>query len=358
MSSECSVEVWLENRDDYIPVDVRAPIEYESSAIPGAINIPLFTNREREVIGTLYKDKGSEAAKWLAMETVSPKIPQLMTKIKEAGESGRMPLIYCWRGGMRSRSVAQFALMSGLHVERLVGGYRAFRKKAIEMIPQLLPPKAVILHGMTGTGKTRILDRLKDKGYPVTDLEGIANHKGSLFGAVDGRIPHSQKTFDALLFDNLFSLKGATYTIMEGESKRIGRSVQPEELLALRDSAVHIYVSSSMDIRIKRIYEEYVLPNLDNEVFINNVDDAVRHIIKRVNSTELIDELQSAVGNRNYLRLIELLIKHYYDPRYFHKESPYLSESYQICSDHLENAVAEVERILLTEGLVRDGIKQ
>lgn len=346
MSQDITVEEWLDEKEKFVTMDVRSPLEFYESAIPHSINIPIFSNEERAEIGTLYKQVGANAAKWRAMEVVSPKIPQLMERIKKIEASGKRPLIYCWRGGMRSGSVAQFATFSGLHVYRLKGGYRAYRKKTLEMIPDLLPNKAVILHGMTGTGKTVILQNLKNLGFPVLDLEGIANHKGSLFGAIDGRKPHNQKTFDALLFEELLMLQNSPYVILEGESKRIGHSVQPDSLLGLRDRALHIYVTASEEARIRRIYAEYVQPNENSHEFKENVQSALQFVGKRMKSAEWKQTIFDALEENNYLKLVELLIRDYYDPQYLYKEDIYISQSEKVISDNMEEATEQVIDIL------------
>ncbi|MGV3463772.1 MAG: tRNA 2-selenouridine(34) synthase MnmH [Heyndrickxia sp.] len=353
MSQDITVEEWLDEKNKYVTMDVRSPFEFYESAIPHSINIPIFTNEERAEIGTLYKQVGANAAKWRAMEVVAPKIPHLMEKIKEVEESGKKPLIYCWRGGMRSGSVAQFATFSGLHVYRLKGGYRAYRKKSLEIMSELLPNKAVILHGMTGTGKTLILQNLKKLGYPVLDLEKMANHKGSLFGAIDGRKPHNQKTFDGLLFEELFSLQNSPFIIMEGESKRIGHSVQPDSLLALRDNALHIYVTASTEARIERIYAEYVQPNENSQAFKENVHSALLYVVKRMKSTEWKQAIFEALEENNYGKLVELLMRDYYDPQYLYKEDMYIRQSEQVVSDNIEEATNQVIEILNRHHLFR-----
>ena len=161
---------------------------------------------------------------------------------------------------MRSKSVASFLDYSGIAVYRLEGGYRAYREYILERIPRLLPEKAVVLHGMTGTGKTDILKRLQDKGYPVLDLEKMANHRGSIFGMIGMGEGHNQKTFDALLFDRLKEIEGSPYFLMEAESKRIGRAAQPEELLEKKVNGVHFLITSSIPKRVERIFNEYVAP--------------------------------------------------------------------------------------------------
>ncbi len=350
MTHDITINDWVQHREKFTLVDVRSPIEFMESAIPTAVNIPIFNNKERAIVGTLYKQRGKAAAKWRAMEIVSPKIPSLMREIHSLGQNGTIPLIYCWRGGMRSKSIAQFATLAGLNVARLVGGYRAFRQKALQMIPQLLPPKVVVFHGMTGTGKTDILLSLKEKGYPVIDLEALANHRGSLFGAIDGRVPHNQKTFDGLLFLQLLALQHSPYIIIEGESKRIGHAVQPEELLHHQKTALHLFVSATLSQRKQRIYKEYVEPHLSDKNFHSRVTEAFRYVKKRLKPESVKYEIEQALYEKNYDKFIEKLMIYYYDPRYLYKEEKFMQKAPTINSNDIHSAVNEAESILNNKG--------
>lgn len=319
---DISVQELIRN-NQYIAVDVRAPIEHLEAPIPGSVNIPLFTDDERKEIGTLYKHSGEEAAKWRAMELVSPKLPRLLFEIKDLKASGLQPVIHCWRGGMRSKSVATFLEYAGIPAVRLEGGYKSYRDYILKEIPGLLPEKAVVLHGMTGTGKTEILKILERKDYPVVDLEKIANHRGSIFGMIGIGEGHNQKTFDALLFDRLNELNGSEYFIIEAESKRIGRAAQPEELLDKKVDGIHFLIKSTIPNRVKRIYDEYVQPYKGEEWFVTEVNEKISRLLKRIKNKEIVSLLQDTVVKQNYEKMIELLLVHYYDPRYEHALKEY-----------------------------------
>lgn len=339
MNYDRTVDEFLNHKEIYIPVDVRSPGEFQESHIPNAMNVPIFTDKERAEIGTIYKQEGQKAAKWRAMELVSPKLPRLLTDIKEIEESGKKPLLYCWRGGMRSQSIAHFAMMSGLHIQRLDGGFRAFREYVVENIPALIPEQAIVLYGLTGTGKTDILHALKQKGYPVLDLEGYANHKGSVFGAVSGQTPHNQKMFDALLYEDLQKIEGSKYFFMEGESKRIGRAVQPPELYEKKNNGIHIRVDSKLETRVERIYAQYVDKS---DAFHERVQDALSRIMKRIKQADIQKELLQSLEERNYKDMIRLLIVYYYDPRYDNKINETLNTVLQVESDSIEEATEEI----------------
>lgn len=247
---------------------------------------------------------------------------------------------------MRSRSVASFLEYAGIPSLRLEGGYRAYREYILERIPQLLPGKAIVLHGMTGTGKTDILQALQSKGYPVVDLEKMANHRGSIFGMIGMGEAHNQKTFDALLFERLNELKGSNYIIIEAESKRIGRAAQPEEMLEKKVNGIHYLVKSSIPKRVERIYNEYVQPFLGEVWFEEEVREKVSKLIKRVNH-DVSPSLAFAMEEKNYKGLIEILLVHYYDPRYNHALLEYNGPFKEIDSDDpnvIENIVKEIQK--------------
>ncbi|PLT35010.1 tRNA 2-selenouridine(34) synthase MnmH [Bacillus sp. V5-8f] len=342
---ELSIDEFIE-KNDAVAIDVRSPIEFAEGSIPNAKNIPLFTNREREEVGTIYKQQGPQAAKWRAMEIVSPKIPGLLTEIKRVKENGKEPVLYCWRGGSRSQSMATFAALSGLEVPRIVGGYRAYREKILEQIPEMLQKKAIVLHGMTGVGKTLILEELKGKGYPVLDLEKYANHRGSVFGSFGQGDPHNQKIFDALLFDELSQMSPSNYFIMEAESKRIGRATQPDALLTAKEEGIHISVHALMETRTKRIYEEYVFPYKEQPWFKERVWESIHKIEKKIRNKESLQSLYEAIETENYEKVINILFVDYYDPQYSHKENSYQGEFFYVNADSIASAVAEIEKII------------
>jgi tRNA 2-selenouridine synthase len=332
--------------EKYVPVDVRSPIEHEEAAIPGSVNIPLFTNEERQEIGILYKQSGDQAAKWRAMEIVSPKLPSLLHEIKNLEATGVKPVIHCWRGGSRSKAVASFLEFSGVPSIRLAGGYRAYREYILDKIPEVLPGKVVVLHGLTGTGKTDILKILQEKGFPVVDLEKMANHRGSLFGTIGIGDGHNQKTFDALLFERLHEINGSKFFIVEAESKRIGRAVQPDFMMDLKKTGTHFLIQCSLENRVDRIYGEYVELYKEEQWFQDEVIEKVKRIEKRLKSPDLVQSIEEATQNKNYKKVISILLEHYYDPRYNHTIKDYIGEFITINGDSSSTAAAEVERHL------------
>lgn len=315
-----------------IIIDIRSPIEFKDGAIPGAINIPLFSDEERQEVGTIYKHEGQAAAKWRAMELVAPKLPKLLQTIKSYHTNGEL-VIHCWRGGMRSKAVVTFLEFAGIYAWRLIGGYKAYRHYILEKTPGLLPKQAVVIHGMTGVGKTEVLKILKRRGYPVLDLEEMAGHRGSIFGTIGLDDGNNQKTFDALLFKGIQEIQGADYFLVEAESKRIGKAVQPEELMDIKFKGINIYLHSPLKQRVKQLVSEYVLPYEQEEWYHEKISLGVERVLKRIKDAEVRKKLNELVMERNYQELIPILLEFYYDPRYDHARQEYEKEFIDIFAD-------------------------
>jgi tRNA 2-selenouridine synthase len=326
-----------------VVIDIRAPIEYKEGAIPGAVNIPLFTDEERQEIGTIYKQIGQEQAKWRAMELVSPKIPVLLQSIKDAaGKTHEQPIIHCWRGGMRSKAVLTFLEFAGVRAKRLEGGYKAYRQFILKEIPKLIPGKAVVIHGLTGVGKTEILQILENRGFPVLDLEGMANHRGSIFGGVGLGYGHNQKQFDSLLFKKLREIKGATYFLMEAESKRIGKVTQLDELMVKKMNGINFHVHSSIEQRVRHIAKDYIDPYETESWYYEVINDALDKVFRRLKGEDNIRILEENLVNREYKKMIQVLLEKYYDPMYDYKRQEYAGDFYDIFAENPLDAANQI----------------
>jgi tRNA 2-selenouridine synthase len=323
-------------------IDIRSPIEFKDGAIPGAINVPLFTNVERQVIGTIYKQEGSAIAKWKAMEIVSPKIPELLQTIKKYVSDNTELIIHCWRGGMRSKAVVTFLEFAGIYSWRLVGGYKAYRHYILEQLPTMLPNKAIVLHGLTGVGKTEVLKILKKKGYPILDLEEMAGHRGSIFGTIGLGDGHNQKTFDSLLFKGLQEIQDADYFLVEAESKRIGKAVQTEQLMDKKMQGINVNLNTHIDQRVKHLVAEYVQPYKEEHWYFEKISDGIEKVLRRVKDQDIKKSLIQMLTDRNYPDMIRILLEHYYDPRYDHAKQEYEGEFFEISADHPVDAADKI----------------
>jgi tRNA 2-selenouridine synthase len=331
-----TIEEW--NEDNYYVIDVRSPKEYQEFHIPGAINYPLFTNTEREKVGTTYKQVGKEQAKQLGIEIVSPKLPGYYKKIKQAVENEAKPLlIYCARGGMRSKSLTSVLQMMGLPCYQLEGGIRAFRYKIIELIEtqngQTKP--FYVLEGHTGTMKTELLHELQQEGYPVLDLEGMAGHRGSIFGRV-GMTAKSQKQFELELYERLHQLQDSTYFIIESESRRIGPIVLPEWIMQGKQQGVRLHIHYDLEQRINHICRIYEPEKHKDELL-----KALNKLKNRL-PEQIQEEITTDFEHENYPKVVEHLLLHYYDPKYEHSAKQYCTKPVHIQMKSFENGLEQI----------------
>ncbi|MCR1898092.1 tRNA 2-selenouridine(34) synthase MnmH [Irregularibacter muris] len=322
-------------------IDVRSPSEYEESTIPGAINIPLFTNKEREELGTLYHtDK--ELAYEKGFKIGCSKLYDIYEQVKALIEfKEQKVIIFCWRGGMRSKSIATNLSITGLNVFQLKGGYKAYRRFILQNLDKFKDKFYYYnLHGHTGVGKTILLNALKEKGEPVLDLEELAKNRGSIFGSMGLGKPQSQKMFDSLLFNEL-SNNTKDYFFIESESKRIGNIMLPDFLVDSMNKGEHILIKSSIEKRIQNIKKEYLpLENKDNitSLILHN-----KFIIKKMGK-DWVNQLLQSLYNEDYDYFIKMLLVDYYDPLYSFSEEkyqPYISTIYMDDFQKVANLLRE-----------------
>ncbi|KIO70617.1 tRNA 2-selenouridine(34) synthase MnmH [Caldibacillus thermoamylovorans] len=323
-------------------IDVRSPVEFENFSIPTSINIPFFTNEERAEIGTIYTQISETAARDRGLEIISAKLPDFIKKFKAInGEK----TVFCWRGGMRSRTTATLLDLMNIHVHRLDGGIRAYRKWVIEQLENIqLPPIAYVLSGLTGTGKTKILQTLQKEGYPVIDLEGMANHKGSIFGHI-GQRPNNQKTFDALLVHRLRELQHAPFIMFESESSRVGKVTLPHFLLDLKGKSNFLMIELPIEERINEILEEYRPWDNQSECLA-----AFLKIKSRIH-TPVANQIEQDLKSENYKQAVRLLLEYYYDKRYKQIEPQYPdSEKIIIHVKNIDEAIQVVKHVIPRKG--------
>lgn len=292
----------------YVPVDVRSPSEYMEDTIAGAVNVPLFSDAERAHVGTVYKREGKAPAVRLGIEYVSKNLPQIYAQLESLMQRQKKLLIFCARGGMRSGAVSNFASSVGLPVTRLRDGYKGYRRHISERLPALIADHDFItLYGKTGSGKTHILHQLEAMGHSVLDLEGCANHRGSLLGAVGLGAQFSQKKFETNLYNSLLNAKDKI-VFTEGESKRIGNVYLPSQIYDKMCTGYKVLVEAELELRRKVISHDYISSDFNKEEAIEAINKLVRYIGK-----ERIKEYTSMITDGDYDHVIEELMIKYYD---------------------------------------------
>ena len=236
-------------------VDVRSPQEFAQGHIPGAHNLPLFSDEERAQVGTCYKQAERRAAVQLGLELVGPKLASLALSLSELID-GEAPLrLHCWRGGMRSGSVAWLAATLDLPVVLLEGGYKAYRRWVLATFEQPWP--LLVLGGRTGTGKTDLLLALQEQGAAVVDLEGLAHHRGSSFGGLGLPEQPSTEHYENRLAMALQALQGRRPIWLEAESAQVGRCRIPNGLWRQMGEAPAVEILRPLPERVEQLVAVY-----------------------------------------------------------------------------------------------------
>lgn len=269
-------------------LDVRSPGEFKHAHIPGAYSLPLFTDEERTLVGTAYKQQSRETAIKLGLDFFGPKMRRMVEEVEELtkNSSNRQVLVHCWRGGMRSAGVAWLLDLYGFKVCTLVGGYKKYRQRAVATFSMSFPFS--VLGGFTGSGKTYVLKEMKKAGATVVDLEQIAVHKGSAFGNIGMPNQPSQEMFENILSESLRTAMAdqPSQIWLEDESQRIGTVNIPTPLWNSMRQAPILFLNIPFEERLKHIVSEY--GNLDKERMANAID----RIRKRLGGLETKTALQ------------------------------------------------------------------
>lgn len=303
------VEITIENfliQSHHTPVvDVRSPSEFLKGHIPGAINIPLFTDEERAEIGTLYVLKGKDTAVLRGLELVGPKMKTLAEQAVKLS-STRELLVHCWRGGMRSKSMAWLFEQMGLRTFTLKGGYKSYRQLVVTSIQ--CQPNFMVIGGMTGSGKTEILKTLKKLNFQILDLEGLANHKGSAFGALGQPLQPTQEQFENNLYKTLAGFDKENPIWVEDESLSIGKNQLPLTLFQKLQKSPLFLIEMDKMSRIQRLVKEYGIFSMDQ------LGQSIKKIEKRLGYDQA-KIAQDALLKGN-LELVAEITLHYYDKAY------------------------------------------
>lgn len=331
-------EVWrfLLEEDIHI-IDVRAPIEFTAGRIPPSVNCPILNDEERALVGTTYKQEGSEYAIALGHKLVQGEVKakRIAAWIHEIA-GNQKTVVTCFRGGLRSKIAQQWLAEAGWQIPRIAGGYKKMRQLFLGKIESFCGAHQMwILTGKTGSGKTRLLPRIQS--HPTLNLEFLAKHRGSAFGAYREAQP-GQVDFENILAVELGKLStqaAKKSVIVEDESRLIGRCVQPERFFEkLRGSPV-LFLEESLETRIENIFQEYVALRSQEPGLFQDLDNSLAKIKNKLGGlryAEISSDMEKArLSFRDHADLspsrvwIEKLIRWYYDPMYessFQKRNP------------------------------------
>lgn len=294
-------------------IDARSPSEFAEDGLPGAINLPVLDDDERRIVGTLYKQHSALEARKVGAAMAGRRIAaHLETTLRDKPREW-MPLVYCWRGGQRSGSLAWFLSEIGFRTAQLDGGYKAFRHAVVaqlETLPQHY--RYVVLAGRTGSGKTRLLHHLAAAGEQVLDLEALACHRGSILGALPGQPQPSQKHFDTLVWQALQRFEPGSTVYVESESARIGRlRVPPSLLVQMREQGRVVQVQMPDAGRVGLLLQDYAFFADDAEAFCQ----LLRGLVE-LRGRERVASWQELARQGLWAELFGRLMAEHYDPLY------------------------------------------
>jgi tRNA 2-selenouridine synthase len=286
-------------------IDVRSPAEFEHGHIPCAVNLPLFTNEERSIIGTLYLQKGTSDAMLKGLELIGPKMKSFAEMALTLAPEKEV-LLHCWRGGMRSNSMAWLMNTIGLKTGTLEGGYKAYRRHVQASFEH--PVNLIVIGGMTGSGKTEVLEALESQGKQVIHLERLARHKGSVFGSIGMPAQPSTEQFENELSGCLRQLNIEEPVFIEDESLTIGKVFIPKSFFRQMSAACLVNLAVPVHRRVHRLVSAYTDGNRDLLI------SGVRRIGKRLglrNAALAIELIQKG----SMSEAVELVLR-YYDKLY------------------------------------------
>jgi len=306
MISEINIEKYLKSADELPLIDVRSPKEFMKGHIPGAYNIPLFSDEERSVVGTLFKNQSQEEAIKAGYEFVKPKLSDFIKKSKELAPQNKVA-IYCWRGGIRSHAFAMHLDANGFtEVYLIIGGYKVFRSHVLGSFDKNV--MLYVIGGYTGSGKTMILKYFKKSGIQVIDLEGLANHRGSAFGAVENSFQPTTEQFENNLFMQWDKMDFSKPVWIEDESHKIGSVSIPMNLYKKMNESTICFVEIPKEERARYLVKEYA--NCDKTILA----DALLKISRRLGDLNTKKAIE-CLKNENFYE-VAMLALGYYDKAY------------------------------------------
>lgn len=324
-------------------IDVRAPCEFEEDHLPGAINLPVLDDSQREVVGTIFKQSSPFEARRLGAGLVSGNISRHLDRHLADKPKDYKPLVYCWRGGSRSGSMATVMQSVGWRVHLLKGGYRSFRRYVCASLKTFFDqePDLRIIAGLTGSGKTLLLGKLASVGEQVIDLEGLARHRGSALGEEPSEAQPSQKRFENLLLQQCEAFDLSRPIFLESESSRVGRRQVPAQLWSLMRAAPVVEITTPLEARAAYLVKAY-------DHFVN--DDALlrrkMELVRKLKSEAVFERWEEHLRRGDHAGFVESMLEHHYDPAYLKsRENTYGEPQLKLSMDEVsEPALAGIAR--------------
>ncbi len=293
-------------------IDARSESEYAEDRLPGAVNWPSLNDAERHEVGTLYKQVSPFDARKLGASLVAANISRHIAVHVGDKPKGWKPLVYCWRGGQRSGSLALVLGQIGFRVHVVEGGYKAFRNAVLAELPSLASRLAYrVVCGPTGSGKTRLLHALEAAGAQVLDLEGLASHRSSVLGLIPGQPQPSQKRFDTLVWERLRGFDPSRPVFVESESKKVGNVAVPEALMAAMRASPCLRLELATEERVQLLLEDYAFFRDDPRFFCERLS-----ALTQIRGRAQVEAWQASVRSGDVETVVRELLEKHYDPGY------------------------------------------
>lgn len=293
-------------------IDARSPSEFALDHIPGAVNCPVLDDEERRIVGTIYKQTGAFEARRVGGAMVAANLARHLREQWADKPADWRPMVYCWRGGLRSGSMVNWMRLVGWDARQLASGYKAFRHHVLEIIETVVPRlQLLVICGATGSAKTRVLEALAARGEQVLDLEHCASHKGSLLGGLPGVPQPSQKRFETLIATVLENLDLSRPLYVEGESARIGRVALPVPLVTRMRAAHCIEVEATPEARLAFLLRDYAYLANDRHALAETLGR-----LKEMQGKETVQRWQAWAEAGDLPPLFAELMALHYDPHY------------------------------------------
>jgi len=293
-------------------IDARTPSEYALDHIPGAVSAPVLDDAQRAEVGTLYKQVSPFEAKKLGAALIAQNVAHHIERMFRGKDKAWRPLVYCWRGGKRSGAMAHILREVGWDASTLAGGYRAYRRWVVDELATLPSQlEFVVVHGPTGSGKSRFLAALAKAGAQVLDLEGLAAHRGSVLGSLPNAPQPSQKWFESQLLAELEQFERSRPVYVEAESKKIGQIQVPEALMARMRASRCVTLDTDVATRVTLLLDEYRHFLEDRDTLNAQLDCLVA-----LHGRERINEWKALAAAGKWREFVERLLVQHYDPAY------------------------------------------